>query len=420
LRERFGHLLENPRANLISKFQSIEKSLNDVEAPKEVNLKKERSEDAAAPYTDSAYQLPHLRDLQASRDQPEGSRRTGLKRNIPISQRSRQGPSAFRHLVPLHQRIPLPRDFEHLDQVFDALESTVMYQRGRNENAIFIKLQKTVEGVCNRSFNLAHVQQIQYLFPEAYQLEAVKVTHLGVRTESISFDFNISWSKKRKLDDMLSPSKSGSPGVASPKKSLTPTKPMHPGTFESPRSTVKSEVPVAEMDSISKAAFAAVEIPKRKLEFRRRLIQFVETKHNSFLKSHNIDWNPMEAKTHWHPEFPLESVTLPGAHLPSYSTLDQRKFLIPTAASIRAAKMKVKAEEQNESETANEVKDDRPSLHDRQRSLLDRIKNKEKRQKEDQLLGLTPAQLKKKTMLSRLHFISDTLQWYVPCPCPSR
>ncbi|KNE66376.1 hypothetical protein AMAG_11520 [Allomyces macrogynus ATCC 38327] len=323
------------------------------------------------------YRLPHLDDINpSSTPLPTGS----------ATRRPRLAPAGQPHVIAPTQRVPLSPAMTHLDQVFNGLEFSVAYQRGRGELCTFQSVQRNVENASSRAFTLTHVAMIRGVFPEAYDLQPVKADWHGNKVETVAFDFNVSWARKRRADD--------------------------------------DEDSEEEREVVSKPEFLAVDIPKRRIEFRARLIALVERAHRAFLVARDLhDWEPTDPLRPWHPEFDLKTVAIPVMALPTLRPITPRKLVqLPTAAAVRAAKTKAQVvaamdlsdsddsgvESGRRSPTPSSPK--RPGVQQRFSKLLERVRAKEEQVKRDVLLGMSPEEVREKTMLSRLPLMAETVQ----------
>ncbi|KAJ3375557.1 replication licensing factor Cdt1 [Allomyces arbusculus] len=330
------------------------------------------------------YRLPHLEDINpSSTPLPTGS----------ATRRPRLVPAGQPHEIAPTQRVPLSAAMTHLDQVFNGLEFSVAYQRGRGELCTFQSVQRNVENASSRAFTLGHVAQIRGVFPEAYDLQAVKADWHGNKVETVAFDFNVAWARKRRVRD----------------------------DEDDDDDDDGEDVSGEEREVVSKPEFLAIDIPQRRIEFRARLIALVERAHRAFLAARDLrDWEPTDALRPWHPEFDLNTVAIPVMALPTLRPLTPRKRAhLPTAAAVRAAKAKVVAMDLSDSDesgaesgrsspTPSSPK--RPGVQQRFSKLLERVRAKEEQVKRDVLLGMSPEEVREKTMLSRLPLMAETVQ----------
>ncbi|KAK9762087.1 replication licensing factor Cdt1, partial [Basidiobolus ranarum] len=145
-------------------------------------------------------------------------------------------------------------------------------------------------------------------------------------------------------------------------------------------------------------------------EFRRRLINIVKAEHEKFLASLSIgvDVNN-RALLKWHPQFDLNTVPdIPKSDLP---TLDRP--VISIAKSLRLEKSKSSTEDEEKNTVPSDASGTTPhsSALAKASSLLDRIRAKEKKRNEDIMFGLSPEILSRKTMLSRIPAIADSINF---------
>jgi len=78
----------------------------------------------------------------------------------------------YRHLLDKRE-LPLPKDYELLEDVFGALETSCSFKINSQQPCVFDHMRKTVENICHRTVNRAQLGQIKTMYPEAYELEAV-------------------------------------------------------------------------------------------------------------------------------------------------------------------------------------------------------------------------------------------------------
>ncbi|KAJ3353693.1 hypothetical protein GGF32_002895 [Allomyces javanicus] len=332
------------------------------------------------------YRLPHLDDLNPpSTPLPTGS----------ATRRARLAPAGQPHVIAPTQRVPLSAAMTHLDQVFNGLEFSVAYQRGRGELCTFQSVQRNVENASSRAFTLAHVAMIRGIFPEAYDVQAVKADWHGNKVETVAFDFNVAWARKRRVRD----------------------------DNDQDEAESDDEEKGGARSVVSKPEFLAYDIPQRRIEFRARLIALVERAHRAFLAARDLcDWTPADPLRPWHPEFDLNTVAIPVLALPTLRpTTPRKRAQLPTAAAVRAAKAKAHVaamdlsdsdesgvESGRSSPTPSSPK--RPGVQQRFSKLLERVRAKEEQVKRDVLLGMSPEEVREKTMLSRLPLMAETVQ----------
>ncbi|KAI9179393.1 hypothetical protein H9P43_004712 [Blastocladiella emersonii ATCC 22665] len=360
------------------------------------------------------------------------------------------------------RKYPLPAAFEHLVQIFDALERTVLFNLTRGETAGFHKIQRPVELVCHRAFSLDHLRAIKAVFPDAYTYEPLRVLHQGARIDSVNLEFNPHWetaSAAPATPVAQIKAATADAAAASLPTPSTPPRPMHPAAAAAvvsgpstpassrrPSLSTHAQSPSTTTPSLSSSAsllampvFRATEMPKRRVELRRRLIRLVSDAHAAFLASIDATatWNPhlagagaVDGVSPWHPRFDLDAVALPKAELPRVPRIGDpgmpSRVVIPTAASVRAdaaaALAAAKAKMMPPAPATAAPVPDAPAapapapataggkkVNARFASLLQRVREKEKVTKELAAAGLTPEQTQRKLMLSRAGMVVDIM-----------
>lgn len=323
-------------------------------------------------------------------------------------------------------RLPLPRHYETLANMFNALEYTLFFLKSKGQHGIYHKLRRPVENICHRNFELKFLQQIRTIYPEAYKMYAVKTIENGTRVLSYCLE-------------------------------ILPT--------HSTKKDAKNANAWTDAQQLSKS------LQQRKQVFFDRLLKLVRQHHVTFLEKNGYDsafGNGLELKS-WHPKFLLDEVPAPEeAVLPELlkpigvttSLLDDKKKdgdNIPTgnaaAASVpvedrvavksedvksvlKAFRDKYPSSQKNEEEEDKEskpavattepekVEETKPQQQQQQEqeeitkkplsrasSLLERIKQKQKAAMEAKMFSqkIDPALLKKRSMYSRLPDVAQIL-----------
>jgi hypothetical protein len=94
----------------------------------------------------------------------------------------------FAHLIS-KTTLELPLELQNLIKIFVALESVLNYLKSRDTIAIFHKIQQSVQNQAGVNFELKHLAQIVYIYPEAYKLSSVNVLVRDKRVPSLSIEF---------------------------------------------------------------------------------------------------------------------------------------------------------------------------------------------------------------------------------------
>ncbi|KAJ3204093.1 replication licensing factor Cdt1 [Dinochytrium kinnereticum] len=157
------------------------------------------------------------------------------------------------------QDLPLPPSHALLEKFFTSLEFTISFLNNKNLSAVFERLRKPVENMAKRSFGREQLERILAVMPDGYRVEACRSLGEdggGVLVDSVCLTM-------RRLEG---------------------------GGEEEYR-------PFGE------------ELLKRRVEFRRRLVERVKVEHSKFLKTlpHKVKDDP-EALTAWHSDFNLDAV----------------------------------------------------------------------------------------------------------------
>ncbi|OAJ37293.1 hypothetical protein BDEG_21333 [Batrachochytrium dendrobatidis JEL423] len=220
----------------------------------------------------------------------------------------------------IHRR-ELPSHLELLQKTFEALEKVHDFTTARDQRCIYHKIRRAVENYSNRSFELSHLAQIMYIYPEAYNLQAVRTVHDGASVSSIliesskaSHDANQSI-----FEALVQPSKNIAnsmhlpPCIQGKQQENTP--------LSVSRRTICPETrSIDDFSTHKRLIMAASMLESRLLTFRRRLEDWVDTTHNAFLDAdprRKIEMEGLCGIPQWHSQFDLSTVPeLPMAALP--------------------------------------------------------------------------------------------------------
>ncbi|KAL7747198.1 hypothetical protein RI367_007409 [Sorochytrium milnesiophthora] len=338
--------------------------------PNQIEVADRQEDDDDSDDAAGSRELPHLRALQRS------PAKLKVARTVPDHAHM----SPARHLVLPLQKVKLPESYEALDQIFNALEYNLLYMTTRDQTAIYHKMRKSVENVCERTFELRNLRQIKFLFPEAYVYHAVKVVVQGTKIDSTAIEFNYDWEKAMAGSEEYSwtveESAAGDRQVAGKRK----------------LDAVGEEDANGVGYAFRFATFAASDLQKRSRVFRQRLIDATAGEHDEYLAEHSLTWE-QRTEQHWHPDFDLNSILKRPV----------KKLEIPTKTS-KGAEVQQQQQQQQQQSGENALK---PAS--KIAGLLERIRQKERLRKDDPLLSLTPEQIKKKSMLGRMPGIIESL-----------
>ncbi|KAJ1551302.1 hypothetical protein HK096_001569 [Nowakowskiella sp. JEL0078] len=189
----------------------------------------------------------------------------------------------------------LPEKFITLISIFDALEMTIMFMKGRRMRCDFHRLQTPVESSSRRKLDMRHLGQIKAIYPEAYTYEAVMITHKCERIPTIILDINLQAQHKESV------------------------------VSESPKPTKQFQTNVDSPKTMQNAINVSFSTTRRKAEFKKRIIDFVITFHDLFLQEKGISTMGRTIKQ-WHSDFPLESVPdIEPAPLPEFTSQTPNK-----------------------------------------------------------------------------------------------
>ncbi|KAJ1961958.1 hypothetical protein GGI12_002951 [Dipsacomyces acuminosporus] len=160
--------------------------------------------------------------------------------------------SLRRQFVMINSRVggntAMPREFKKLEELFQGLEHAVMFNGMCQDGIIYHRVRKSVESMAKRTFGWKELGQILAVYPESYTYSPVMTTHAGRRVQSVVL------------------------------------KPQSQGVNQ------------------------AIEMEKRRDEFRRRLAERVSNTHAAFLISRGYREAEIKDISGWHPSFDIEAV----------------------------------------------------------------------------------------------------------------
>ncbi|KAJ3038543.1 hypothetical protein HDV00_000548 [Rhizophlyctis rosea] len=84
--------------------------------------------------------------------------------------------------------LPLPSKYVKLEEIFAAMEQTLAIVARRTQQCVFHKIKKMVETICERTFELRHLEQILSVYPDAYICGPTDTVFEGLRTKSWSIE----------------------------------------------------------------------------------------------------------------------------------------------------------------------------------------------------------------------------------------
>ncbi|KAJ2802966.1 hypothetical protein H4R20_003075 [Coemansia guatemalensis] len=143
--------------------------------------------------------------------------------------------------------VPLSRELHKLEELFQGLEHTVMFDGNGSDGVVYHRIRKTVESMAKRTFGWKELGQILALYPESYTYKPIETMHSGRRVQSVTL------------------------------------------------------VPVARRMNL------AIEMESRREEFGRRLRSLVADAHKGFLIARGFVESDLSDMRGWHPLFDIES-----------------------------------------------------------------------------------------------------------------
>ncbi|KAH6602852.1 hypothetical protein BASA61_000695 [Batrachochytrium salamandrivorans] len=193
----------------------------------------------------------------------------------------------------------LPSSLELLHTVFQSLEKVYHFTTSRDQRCVYHKIRKAVENLSNRSFELSHLAQIMYIYPNAYKLQAIRTIHDGDHCL-----IGIDRGSSRFYEQHIRPFYFG----ISCYTTLV-SAPIH-----------WQRRSIDDLTTYQQLVSSATMMESRLLTFRRRLESWVEITHNAFLEEdldRKRDIEALGGLPQWHPQFQLCTVPdLPLAVLP--------------------------------------------------------------------------------------------------------
>ncbi|KAJ1963819.1 hypothetical protein IWQ62_003102 [Dispira parvispora] len=359
----------------------------------------------------------------------------------------------FHHIRTPHSawdRLALPTHLQRLDVIFQAIEHTLLFLQGQSQPCVYHRIKKPVENMCRRTFELSHLGQIKTLYPEAYQLTAVRYQHLGERIPSVE----IQWPTE-------SPTTSLSPGSTPDTVNKGKDSPL-PDPFGGTPTKLPNWTRPPRTDSTTDTKFvgqgvrSVMSTENRRQEFRKRLLRYTHKHHSNFLRQLQYDTLPeLEQLSQWHPDFQVENAVpeVPCAEIPRLElhTMSHQRVqdllsrlkrrVPPLPANTDKEKPEVSnadnivgpanvTSDVSSSVTLTKDADDSknsldvqsgshpglqtpPNQRTKTVSLLDRIRRKEKQRKQAIMLGEISSSetITRRAMLSRLPDMTDTLSF---------
>ncbi|KAL1921635.1 uncharacterized protein VTP21DRAFT_10277 [Calcarisporiella thermophila] len=309
----------------------------------------------------------------------------------------------------IRSQLPLPRKYERLLRVFDALQQNVFFLRAQHKTVVFHQIKKNIENMCRRNVELEDIARIKSIYPEAFVFCAVQIVLHGKRVNSITIDI--------------------------------------------PTDAGEREGSEREVSSTSvRLAISSHQVEGRLQTLRDRLIARVWKEHDAFLerhftKSELVRWKAESRRMsmqRWHPRFDLERVQdIAAARLPS---VEKARVGLEDvvggggelpARVERVLRETIKGEEgpvsdkpreglgthQQEAKVAQATKvtektaaergGEKPSTSTRSRAsaLLERIREKERRKHEQSMFATSTEEVRKRAMVSRLPAMADSIAY---------
>ncbi|KAJ1679007.1 hypothetical protein EV182_002919 [Spiromyces aspiralis] len=311
--------------------------------------------------------------------------------------------------------LPLPDRLTKLEAIFQAIEHTLMFTHSQGCAWIFHRHRKSVENSCGYTFTLRHLAQIVYIYPDSYELKPTRVAYQGSQVDSIE----------------VSPK----PGGAA---------------TDTDAESAKSLGGVDPTSAFATARFAVEQIERRRRTFREQLLDYVDTYHKMFAtERNNIGSNAVTVPgwrqiKRWHEDFSLNGDVpdLPQAELPLRCTTnlarpdkERIRWLLGQAASPASKETASAAAEGDTGGTAKadppaavaegpcvgelelltagatQQKETKDAPVSKVSALLERIRAKEQRRKQEAMLGVSPEKMTERAMLSRLPGIADSVSY---------
>ncbi|KAJ2662191.1 hypothetical protein IW148_003080 [Coemansia sp. RSA 1199] len=153
--------------------------------------------------------------------------------------------------------VPMPRDFRKLEELFQALEHTVMFDGAGSAGVVYHRVRKGVESMAQFTFGWKELGQILAVYPESYTFKDHATSINGRRVQSVV---------------------------------LTP---------------------------VARGMALAVEMEARRNEFKQRLVSLVSNAHQIFLSARGYSDHDASGISGWHPAFDVETTpTVSPVQLP--------------------------------------------------------------------------------------------------------
>ncbi|KAJ3159440.1 hypothetical protein HDU86_001758 [Geranomyces michiganensis] len=370
----------------------------------------------------------------------ETPRRTGLQQalpspggdDLPEIHDPREQPSRLRQLLTQSTKLPLPEHYQALEKMFLGLEGSATISRARGELCIYHKIRKAVEYQCGRNFEMRNLAQIRTVYPEAYTYAHIITINQGVRVASVCIDV---------------PDQSKQVDAGSQSSSLkTPNKVssvIRGGTLAAP---IVSALDSTSMRNLANSAGNLMQ--NRRAEFHTRLEKIVRIAHSEFLKT--IDHSPSGADSElraWHPQFDLDAMpeiepadmpelreALPDFRSPAAKARqiheppknsESLKSIVPALAAtprasktLEAASTKPLLDAQLATPPCKTMPTVAPATPSKSKTgaaaILERVRERARKKAEAEMYGPrkdTPAEIRKKAMLSRLGLVAQALNF---------
>ena len=167
-------------------------------------------------------------------------------------------PAYLRYSGLVPETLKLPSKFDLLLKVFQAIDSTCIFAKSRNQSCIFHKAKKSIENIVRRTIDIYHVRCIEKIYPSSIDLQSIRILHEGKKIDSLAI-------RMQRSDDQI-----------------------------------------IQIDGRDSVPFSQRELLKRQSNFRSKLIEIVKSHHMTFLQERDIDIS--DAIVKWHPDFDLDSV----------------------------------------------------------------------------------------------------------------
>ncbi|KAJ2454440.1 hypothetical protein EV183_001566 [Coemansia sp. RSA 2336] len=141
----------------------------------------------------------------------------------------------------------MPREFRKLEELFQALEHTVMFGGANSKGVVYHRIRQAVESMAQRTFGWRELGQILAVYPESYSYKPFATTHNGRSVQSVI---------------------------------LTP---------------------------VARGMTLALEMESRRDLFKQRLTKLVSNAHTDFLLKRGYSQDELSGISGWHPSFDIET-----------------------------------------------------------------------------------------------------------------